>query len=118
MTCLYSIYDLNEIERDLEAEKYISDYNSKWNCKEAPIQSSFKAVNSRIHKKNSHYVPGENRVSNSGITVVGETLAVFSLSQIRVGKTFLEIFGGNYNFFEVSRSFFEFFFLKIDSHGS
>ena len=40
-------------------------------------------------------------------TVVGETLAVFRLPQIRkngqcldgqVGKTFLEIFGGNHNF--------------------
>ena len=40
-------------------------------------------------------------------TVVGETLAVLTLPQIRkncqcldgqVGKTFLEIFGGNYNF--------------------
>ena len=43
-------------------------------------------------------------------TVVGETLAVFRLPQIRkngqcldgqVGKTFLEIFGGNYNFSNV-----------------
>ena len=40
-------------------------------------------------------------------TVVGETLAVFSLPQIQkncqcldgqVDKTFLEMFGGNYNF--------------------
>ena len=47
-------------------------------------------------------------------TVVGETLAVFRLPKIRkncqcldgqVGKNFLEIFGGNYNFFKVSRSY-------------
>ena len=49
-------------------------------------------------------------IKNHQSTVVGETLAVFRLPQIRkngqcldgqVGKTFLEIFGGNNNFSNV-----------------
>ena len=54
-------------------------------------------------------------------TVVGETLAVFRLPQIRkncqclngqVGKTFLEISGGNYNFSEF-REVFKSYFWKV-----